>query len=48
MRAVIQRVAHASVSVNGEVTFKIGKGLLVLLGITDEDESEDISLNRDP
>ena len=43
MRAVIQRVAHASVSVNGEVTFKIGKGLLVLLGITDEDESEDIS-----
>ena len=42
MRAVIQRVTHASVTVNGEVTSKIGKGLVVLLGITDEDQNEDI------
>ena len=42
MRAVIQRVTHASVTVNGEVISKIGKGLVVLLGITDEDQNEDI------
>ncbi|WP_289644939.1 D-aminoacyl-tRNA deacylase [Maribacter aestuarii] len=43
MKAVIQRVAHASVTVDGETTAKIGKGLLVLLGIMDEDQEEDIS-----
>lgn len=42
MRAVIQRVSQASVTVKGEVISKIGKGLLVLLGITDEDQNEDI------
>jgi D-tyrosyl-tRNA(Tyr) deacylase len=43
MRAVIQRVTHASVTVDGETTAKIGNGLLVLLGIIDADQEEDIS-----
>ena len=37
MRAVIQRVQRASVTVDGEVVAKIGKGLLILLGIAPED-----------
>jgi D-tyrosyl-tRNA(Tyr) deacylase len=37
MRAVIQRVSRAKVSVGGEVTGEIGKGLLVLLGVSSED-----------
>jgi D-aminoacyl-tRNA deacylase len=42
MRAIIQRVIEASVRVDHEVTGKIGKGLLVLLGIEDTDMQEDI------
>lgn len=42
MRIVIQRVAEASVSVDNEVKSKIGKGLLVLLGIESIDGEEDI------
>jgi D-tyrosyl-tRNA(Tyr) deacylase len=42
MRAVIQRVIEASVEIEGQVKGKIGKGLLVLLGIEDADTSEDI------
>jgi D-tyrosyl-tRNA(Tyr) deacylase len=42
MRAVIQRVNHASVSIEGEITAAIALGLLVLLGIEDADQSEDI------
>jgi D-tyrosyl-tRNA(Tyr) deacylase len=37
MRAVIQRVSHASVEVEGEITGEIGDGLLVLLGVARED-----------
>jgi D-tyrosyl-tRNA(Tyr) deacylase len=33
MRAVVQRVSHAKVTVNGEITGEIGPGLLVLLGV---------------
>lgn len=33
MRAVVQRVGRAKVTVNGEVTGEIGRGLLVLLGV---------------
>ncbi|MBU2525909.1 MAG: D-tyrosyl-tRNA(Tyr) deacylase [Bacteroidetes bacterium] len=42
MRAVIQRVTKAKVTVNDEVTGEIQKGLLVLLGIEDADGEEDI------
>jgi D-tyrosyl-tRNA(Tyr) deacylase len=42
MRIVIQRVSNASVEVDQKITGKIEKGLLVLLGIEDADEDEDI------
>ncbi|MGB1874197.1 MAG: D-aminoacyl-tRNA deacylase [Akkermansiaceae bacterium] len=42
MRAIIQRVSEASVSIGSEVTARIGPGLLVLLGIVDGDNQEDI------
>ena len=41
MRAVIQRVTEASVTVNQQITGVIGKGLLVFVGIEDEDGEED-------
>ncbi|PYX80165.1 MAG: D-tyrosyl-tRNA(Tyr) deacylase [Acidobacteria bacterium] len=41
MRAVVQRVSRAKVSVNGEVTGEIGRGLLVLLGVGAEDAESD-------
>ncbi len=40
MRALIQRVARASVEVEGETVSTIGPGLLVLLGITHDDRPE--------
>ena len=43
MRVVIQRVSGASVTVDGDVTGKIGKGLLVLQGIEDADTGEDVA-----
>ncbi|GAC1527879.1 MAG: D-aminoacyl-tRNA deacylase [Sediminibacterium sp.] len=42
MRIVIQRVLEASVAVSGTVTGAIQKGLLVLIGIEDADNEEDI------
>ena len=42
MRAVIQRVSEASVTINGKVNGAIGNGLLVLLGIEEADTSDDI------
>ena len=42
MRAVVQRVSSSKVTVNGEVTGEIKKGLLVLLGVTHEDTSKDV------
>jgi D-aminoacyl-tRNA deacylase len=41
MRAVVQRVTRASVKVNGEFTGKIAEGLLVLLGVAQEDAESD-------
>ena len=43
MRVVIQRVAKASIHVDGEVVGSISKGLLVFLGITHDDQMEDVS-----
>lgn len=42
MRAVLQRVSKASVTVDSELISSIGKGLLVLLGIEDADGQEDV------
>ncbi len=43
MRAVIQRVSASSVSIDGSVKSGIGKGLLILLGIEDADNDDDIN-----
>ena len=42
MRAVIQRVSHASVTIEGVVKSSIQQGYLILLGICDEDSMEDV------
>lgn len=42
MRAVVQRVSSASVSIGGTVKSAIGPGLLVLLGVGHEDTQEDL------
>lgn len=41
MRAVVQRVSHAKVTVSGEITGQIGPGLLVLLGVAASDTHAD-------
>ena len=41
MRAVLQRVKKSSVTVNDKIIGKIGNGLLVLLGVSREDEKKD-------
>lgn len=43
MRAVIQRVTRASVRIEGETRAKINHGLLILLGIEDEDNMNDVT-----
>lgn len=43
MRAVLQRVTHASVTINGAKKSTIGKGYLVLLGCENADNEEDIA-----
>lgn len=42
MRAVIQKVTRASLSIDSEVYSQIGEGLMVLLGIEDADTKEDV------
>ncbi len=42
MRAVIQRVAHASVSIGGRIKGQIARGLLVLVAVEDADTADDI------
>jgi len=41
MRAVVQRVTHASVTIEGNVKSRIDQGFLILLGICEEDTRED-------
>lgn len=47
MRIVIQRVSHASVTVDNEIVGKIGEGILILLGVADGDTDEDIKYLAD-
>ena len=42
MRTVIQRVSHASVTIDGTVKSSIGHGFLLLLGVEEEDTTEDV------
>lgn len=42
MRAVIQRVSHASVTIEGTLKSAIQQGFLILLGVCDEDTQEDV------
>jgi D-tyrosyl-tRNA(Tyr) deacylase len=42
MKTVIQRVSQSSVTINNEIVAQIQKGLLVLVGIEDADQQEDI------
>jgi D-tyrosyl-tRNA(Tyr) deacylase len=42
MRAVIQRVSHARLSISGTLESFIGRGLLILIGIEDGDRQEDV------
>lgn len=43
MRAVVQRVSRAKVTVDGEVIGEIGNGLMVLLGVSEDDTQDDAS-----
>lgn len=43
MRCVIQRVTEASVSVDGEIVGQIGKGFMILIGVSTEDTEKDIA-----
>ena len=43
MRTVIQRVRHASVTIEGRVKSEIGQGLLILVGVEDSDTLEDVN-----
>jgi D-aminoacyl-tRNA deacylase len=43
MRACVQRVSRASVTVDGQIVGQIGCGMLVLLGITSDDQLEDVA-----
>ncbi|HEV2468549.1 MAG TPA: D-aminoacyl-tRNA deacylase [Candidatus Sulfotelmatobacter sp.] len=47
MRAVVQRVSRAKVTVNGEITGEIGVGLLVLLGVGHQDTEADVQYVAD-
>jgi D-tyrosyl-tRNA(Tyr) deacylase len=42
MRAVVQRVSRASVTVDGRIVGEIGRGLVVLLGVANKDQPSDV------
>lgn len=44
MKAVIQRVSHAKVTVDGEITGEVNKGYLVLLGVVNGDTEKEMKL----
>jgi len=43
MKVVIQRVSSSSVTINSDIVAKIQKGLLILVGIEETDNQEDIN-----
>ena len=47
MRAVVQRVKRAEVRVEGSITGKIEKGILVFLGVGEDDEVKDLEYTAD-
>lgn len=47
MRCVIQRVTEASVSVAGDVVGKIGRGFMILIGVSSEDTDKDLKYMAD-
>lgn len=47
MRAVVQRVSEASVTVDGEIVGRIDRGLMVLLGVATDDTQTDANLIAD-
>ena len=47
MRAVVQRVARASVSVNGRICSDIGRGLLIMVGVSSGDTERDCDVLAD-
>ena len=47
MRTIVQRVSKASVSVNGQVVGKIGRGLVLLIGIREGDAADDLEFWAD-
>ena len=47
MRAVVQRVSQAAVTVDGKTAAQIGQGLMVLLGVGQEDSDEDATYLAD-
>lgn len=42
MRVIIQRVSYCKLSISGKIHSEIGKGMLILLGIEERDEEEDL------
>lgn len=47
MKTLLQRVSEASVEVDGKITGRIGKGLLLLIGIAESDQIKDIDFVAD-
>ena len=47
MKVVVQRVKKASVSVNGQIVGQIGKGLMLLIGVAQQDTEADIEFVAD-
>ena len=47
MRAILQRVTNAEVKVDGEIIGSIGKGILIFLGVSDDDTEKDLQYIAD-
>ncbi|MBN2426157.1 MAG: D-tyrosyl-tRNA(Tyr) deacylase [Calditrichaceae bacterium] len=47
MKVVLQRVLNASVTIDGEIVGKIGRGICLLIGIAESDQPEDVEIVAD-